>query len=89
MELAGLVFDMIAIFGAPLLVLILIILCIGKLLNDEKTKKITLFIFSLIYKCCSWPYGFLITFLVNFFIRCKDGICSLHICNHINSNKYI
>ena len=24
-----------------------------------------------------------------FTCRCKDGICSLHICNHINSNKYI
>lgn len=71
MELAGLVFDMIAIFCTPLLVLILIILCIGKLLNDEKAQKITLFIFSLIYNAVVGHMVFLLLFWLIFLLDAK------------------
>lgn len=71
MEFARLILDTIAIFGTPLLVLILIILSIGKLLNNEKSKKIALFIFSLIYNAVVGHMVFLLLFWLIFLLDAK------------------
>lgn len=49
MEFGGLVIEVLIIFGIPILIPILIILCAGKLSYNEKIKKVVLFIFSIIY----------------------------------------
>ena len=49
MEFGGLVIEVLIIFGIPILIPILIILCAGKLSYSEKIKKVVLFIFSIIY----------------------------------------
>ena len=49
MEFGGLVIEVLIIFGIPILISILIILCAGKLSYNEKIKKVVLFIFSIIY----------------------------------------
>ena len=49
MEFGGLVIEVLIIFGIPILIPILIILCAGKLSYKEKIKKVVLFIFSIIY----------------------------------------
>ena len=49
MEFGGLVIEVLIIFGIPILIPILIILCAGKLSYNEKIKKEVLFIFSIIY----------------------------------------
>ena len=49
MEFGGLVIEVLIIFGIPILMPILIILCAGNLSYNEKIKKVVLFIFSIIY----------------------------------------
>ena len=49
MEFGGLVIEVLIIFGIPILIPIIIILCAGKLSYNEKIKKVVLFIFSIIY----------------------------------------
>ena len=49
MEFGGLVIEVLIIFGIPILIPILIILCAGKLSYNEKIKIVVLFIFSIIY----------------------------------------
>ena len=49
MEFGGLVIEVLIIFGIPILIPILIMLCAGKLSYSEKIKKVVLFIFSIIY----------------------------------------
>lgn len=49
MEFGGLVIELLIIFGIPILIPVLIILCAGKLSYNEKIKKVVLFIFSIIY----------------------------------------
>ena len=49
MEFGGLVIEVLIIFGIPILIPILIILCAGNLSYNEKIKKVVLFIFSIIY----------------------------------------
>ena len=49
MEFGGLVIEVLIIFGIPILIPILIILCAGNLSYNKKIKKVVLFIFSIIY----------------------------------------
>ena len=49
MEFGGLVIEVLIIFGIPILIPSIIILCAGKLSYNEKIKKVVLFIFSIIY----------------------------------------
>ena len=66
MEFVGLVIELFAIFGIPLLILTFISLFVGKLLHNEKIKKIMLFVFSLIYNAIVWFIGFLLFFCLIF-----------------------
>ena len=66
MEFGGLVIELFAIFGIPLLILIFIILFAGKLFHNEKLKKIMLFVFSLIYNAIVGFISFLLFFCLTF-----------------------
>ena len=66
MEFGGLVIELFAIFGIPLLILVFIVLFSGKLLHNEKFKKIMLFVFSLIYNAIVGFIGFLLFFCLIF-----------------------
>lgn len=66
MEFGGLVIELFAIFGIPLLILTFISLFVGKLLHNEKIKKIMLFVFSLIYNAIVEFIGFLLFFCLIF-----------------------
>lgn len=66
MEFGGLVIELFAIFGIPLLILIFIGLFVGKVLHNEKIKKIILFLFSLIYNAIVGVIGFLLFFCLIF-----------------------
>lgn len=69
MEFGGLVLELFAIFGIPLLILTFIVLLVGRLLNNKKSKKVILFIFSLLYNAIVGFISFLLfvclTFLFN------------------------
>lgn len=66
MEFGGLVIELFAIFGIPLLILTFISLFVGKLLHNEKIKKIMLFVFSLIYNAIIGFICFLLFFCLIF-----------------------
>lgn len=66
MEFGGLVIELFAIFGIPLLILTFIGLFVGKVLHNEKIKKIILFLFSLIYNAIVGVIGFLLFFCLIF-----------------------
>lgn len=71
MEFLGSVFNFFAVFVLPLLIIICIILCIGKLLHNEKVKKITLFIFSAIYNVMATYRFFLLLFGLSLLLDMK------------------
>lgn len=66
MEFGGLVIELFAIFGIPLLILVFIVLFSGKLSHNEKFKKIMLFVFSLIYNAIVGFISFLLLVCLTF-----------------------
>lgn len=66
MEFGGLVIELFAIFGIPLLILVFIVLFSEKLSHNEKFKKIMLFVFSLIYNAIVGFISFLLLVCLTF-----------------------
>lgn len=66
MEFGGLVIELFAIFGTPLLILVFMVLFSGKLSHNEKFKKIMLFVFSLIYNAIVGFISFLLLVCLTF-----------------------